>query len=77
MFVVTVSFTSLTKTIAILTRYHLPVREKWDPKKPEFEAEILEILGEPWTIDIDPHKIWPYAEEDSWAKRYTGELMRE
>ncbi|UPL02683.1 hypothetical protein LCI18_013617 [Fusarium solani-melongenae] len=53
------------------------IREKWDPKKPEYEAEISEILGEPWTIDIDPHKIWPYAEEDSWAKRHTGELMRD
>ncbi|KAI8656281.1 hypothetical protein NCS56_01231500 [Fusarium sp. Ph1] len=51
--------------------------KKWDPKKPEYEAELSEILGEPWTIDIDPHKIWPYAEEDSWAKRYTGELMRD
>jgi hypothetical protein len=55
----------------------LPVREKWDPKKPEYEAEISEILGEPWTIDIDPHKIWPHAEEDSWAKRYTGQLIKE
>ncbi|KAH7231944.1 hypothetical protein B0J15DRAFT_409777, partial [Fusarium solani] len=53
------------------------VREKWDPKKPEYEAEISEILGEPWTIDIDPHKIWPYAEEDSWAKRYTGQLIKD
>ncbi|EEU36026.1 uncharacterized protein NECHADRAFT_85382 [Fusarium vanettenii 77-13-4] len=53
------------------------IREKWDPKKPEYETEISDILGEPWIIDIDPHKIWPYAEEDSWAERYTGEVMRD
>ncbi|KAM0438497.1 hypothetical protein ACHAPT_001246 [Fusarium lateritium] len=51
------------------------IRERWDPRKPEFEEEISEILGQPWTIDIDPHKIWPYAEDESFEKRYTGQLM--
>lgn len=62
--------------VVVLTDFYPPVREKWDPKKPEFEEAISEILGESWTVDIDPHKIWPYAEEDSWAKSSTGEVMR-
>ena len=51
------------------------VRDNWENKKEDLEKQISNILGETWTINIDPKAIWPYGEDNSWAKTSTGDLL--
>lgn len=51
------------------------VRDNWEAKKEEHEQALSEILGQPWTINIDPKAIWPYADDGSWAKTSTGDML--
>jgi hypothetical protein len=48
------------------------VRDEWDNKRPEFEAQLLELLGNPWKFDINPLAIYPYAEPDSYGYNSLG-----
>ncbi|KAI8627621.1 hypothetical protein F5Y19DRAFT_465808 [Xylariaceae sp. FL1651] len=47
------------------------VRDAWDAKKEELEGKISEILGTPWTIDVNPNQIYAYA-NDGYAKESLG-----
>ena len=52
------------------------LRDNWDAKKPELEKELSDILGEPWTIEVDPLQIYAYATE-GYAKESTGSMLKE
>ncbi|XWX01171.1 hypothetical protein V2A60_009197 [Cordyceps javanica] len=53
------------------------IRDNWESKKEENEKEISDILGEKWTIDIDPKNIYPYGTDGSYAKESTGAMIAE
>ncbi|CAK7228419.1 hypothetical protein SCUCBS95973_006876 [Sporothrix curviconia] len=40
------------------------IRDKYDAKRPEFEAKLSEKLGTAWTFDFNPLAIFPYCSED-------------
>ncbi|KAL6900197.1 hypothetical protein GGI43DRAFT_427873 [Trichoderma evansii] len=44
------------------------IRDEWENRKPEFEHSISNVLGEPWTIEIDLRQVCAYAEGDYAAK---------
>ncbi|KAJ9149791.1 hypothetical protein NKR23_g4092 [Pleurostoma richardsiae] len=50
------------------------VRDNWEEKKPDFEKQLSEALSVPWTIDIDPKAIYPYAKE-GYAKESLGKCI--
>ncbi|KAH7140463.1 hypothetical protein B0J13DRAFT_421886, partial [Dactylonectria estremocensis] len=52
------------------------IRDNWESKREGLEKAISDILGEPWTININPNAIWPYAEDNSWAKTSTGKMIQ-
>ncbi|KAM0431009.1 hypothetical protein ACHAPT_005643 [Fusarium lateritium] len=51
------------------------IRDSWENKKEEWEKKLSDLLGESWTIDIDPKTIYPYAEENSWASTSLGDTI--
>ncbi|KAK3938769.1 hypothetical protein QBC46DRAFT_389567 [Diplogelasinospora grovesii] len=51
------------------------VRDEWDNKKADCETQLSDILGETWTIDINPNAIWPYH-NDGYAKESLGACIR-
>jgi hypothetical protein len=51
------------------------VRDSWENKKPELEAQLLTLLGEAWTFDINPLAIFPYAEEGSYGHSSLGDCI--
>ncbi|KFY93144.1 hypothetical protein V500_03889 [Pseudogymnoascus sp. VKM F-4518 (FW-2643)] len=51
------------------------VRDSWENKKPELEAQLLTLLGEAWTFDINPLAIYPYAEEGSYGHSSLGDCI--
>ncbi|KFY21556.1 hypothetical protein V493_07293 [Pseudogymnoascus sp. VKM F-4281 (FW-2241)] len=51
------------------------VRDNWDSKKSELEAQLLTLLGEAWVFDINPLAIYPYAEEGSYGHGSLGECI--
>ncbi|KAJ4159795.1 uncharacterized protein LMH87_007737 [Akanthomyces muscarius] len=53
------------------------IRDSWESKKEEYEKELSEILGQTWTVDIDPKNIYPYGADGSWAKESTGAMIAE
>ncbi|ATY63473.1 hypothetical protein A9K55_009044 [Cordyceps militaris] len=53
------------------------IRDNWESKKEESEKQLSSILGETWTIDIDPKNIYPYGEDGSYAKESTGAMIAE
>ncbi|ORY14574.1 hypothetical protein BCR34DRAFT_585744 [Clohesyomyces aquaticus] len=48
------------------------LRDTWEPKKPELEAELSQVMGVPWKLDINPNAIWVYAQADSWESKNIG-----
>ncbi|KAJ6445393.1 ATP binding protein [Purpureocillium lavendulum] len=50
------------------------IRDDWESKKAEFEKSISDILGESWTIDINPNQIYAYA-IDGYAKESLGSML--
>jgi hypothetical protein len=53
----------------------IPVRDGWENKKPEFESQLLTLLGVAWTFDVNPLVIYPYAEEDSYGHHSLGDCI--
>ncbi|RSM20603.1 hypothetical protein CDV31_000581 [Fusarium ambrosium] len=51
------------------------IRDGWENKKEEWEKKLSDLLGESWTIDIDPKALYPYAEADSWASTSLGDCI--
>lgn len=58
-----------------LWTYIYTVRDSWDNKKPELESQLADLLGVPWTFDINPLIIWPYAEEGSYGHNSLGDCI--
>lgn len=52
------------------------VRDDWDAKKADVEARITEILGVPWTIEVNPNQIYAYA-KSGYAKENLGACIHE
>ncbi|KFH43542.1 hypothetical protein ACRE_056920 [Hapsidospora chrysogenum ATCC 11550] len=53
----------------------MAVREGWESVREAHEKKLSEVLGEPWTVDIDALSLFPYAAEDSWARSSPGEMI--
>lgn len=53
----------------------MAVREGWESVREGHQKELSEVLGEPWTVDIDALSLFPYATEDSWARSSPGEMI--
>ncbi|KAK4167133.1 hypothetical protein QBC43DRAFT_8469 [Cladorrhinum sp. PSN259] len=52
------------------------VRDAWENNKADLELQLSEILGTPWTTDINPAAIWPYGASDSYAKQSPGDCIK-
>jgi hypothetical protein len=50
------------------------VRDRWDSVKGEFEQTLSDVLGEAWTIDVNPNQLYAYAEE-GYAKEQPGAMI--
>ncbi|KAI5859929.1 hypothetical protein GGS23DRAFT_254771 [Durotheca rogersii] len=50
------------------------IRDDWDSKKPEFEQKLSKVLTVPWTIDVNPNQLYPYA-DSSYAKDRLGSCI--
>ena len=54
------------------------VRDKWDANKESLEQELSQAAGGvPWTIDINPNVIYPYAKEGTYAQESLGCALNE
>jgi hypothetical protein len=51
------------------------VRDEWDNNKADLEQQLSEVLGETWTIDVNPNAIWPYH-NDGYAKESLGSCIK-
>ncbi|KAM0561460.1 hypothetical protein ACHAPJ_003341 [Fusarium lateritium] len=51
------------------------IRDSWENTKEEREKKLSDLLGQPWTINVDPKAIYPYAEEGSWGATSLGDLI--
>ncbi|KAF4454765.1 hypothetical protein F53441_2843 [Fusarium austroafricanum] len=51
------------------------IRDSWENTKEGHEKKLSEVLGQPWTINIDPKALYPYAEEGSWGSTSMGDLI--
>jgi hypothetical protein len=52
------------------------VRDDWEAKKADIEAKLSEILGTPWTFEVDLLQIYAYAQE-GYAKENYGAYLFE
>ncbi|EGY21980.1 hypothetical protein VD0002_g1937 [Verticillium dahliae] len=52
------------------------IRDEWDNKKSDYEKQLSDLLGETWTIDINPNAIWPYH-NDGYAKESVGSCIKD
>lgn len=50
------------------------VRDNWEVKVPELEANLSSTMGVPWKISVDPGYIYSFA-EDRYAKESTGKML--
>ncbi|KAJ7226449.1 hypothetical protein C8J57DRAFT_1197570 [Mycena rebaudengoi] len=53
------------------------VRDEYENKKADFDKELSELLGVPWTFDFNPLAIYPYAESQRFAKDQPGTTLRD
>lgn len=54
------------------------VRDGFETKRAELEAELIKIMGTPWTIDVDPSYLYTFASEDqSYARQNLGPMITE
>ncbi|KAJ4124240.1 hypothetical protein NW768_009596 [Fusarium equiseti] len=50
------------------------IRDSWENTRGDHEQRLSEILGQPWTISVDPPALYPYAEDD-WAQQCLGDVI--
>lgn len=55
-------------------RLTIEVRDDWENKKTDHEQKLSDVLGQPWTVDINPLALFPYA-KDGYAKESTGSMI--
>ncbi|KAI9163653.1 hypothetical protein HJFPF1_05275 [Paramyrothecium foliicola] len=53
------------------------IRDEWESKKSEFESDLSTLLEETWTIDVNPSQLYPYGDENSYARNSTGSMISE
>ncbi|KAK3362366.1 hypothetical protein B0T25DRAFT_4731 [Lasiosphaeria hispida] len=51
------------------------VRDEWSNTQADLEKQLSSILGEAWTVDINPNAIWPYHNE-GYAKESLGSCIK-
>jgi hypothetical protein len=51
------------------------VRDGWEAKKGDLEAQMLTLLGVPWKFEVNPNAIYPYAEENSYGHNSLGDCI--
>ena len=61
--------------VEVANSYVYLVRDSWENTKEEREKKLSDLLGQPWTINVDPKAIYPYAEEGSWGATSLGDLI--
>ncbi len=59
-----------------LTVHEFAVRDKWEVKIPELEANLSSIMGVPWKISVDAGYVYSFA-VDRYAKESTGQMFTE
>lgn len=59
----------------VTNTHHYAVRDSFETPKQDIEGRLSAILGQPWTIKVDPLALYAYAEEDSWASTSLGDLI--
>lgn len=50
------------------------VRDDWESKKDSLAQSLSDVLGQPWTLDIDPNQLYAYATE-GYAKECPGSMI--
>ncbi|KAM0348701.1 hypothetical protein ACHAPU_004138 [Fusarium lateritium] len=51
------------------------LRDDWDNAKQDHEKQLSDILGQSWTISVDPKALYAYVEPDSWGTHSLGGLI--
>ena len=51
------------------------VRDNWEAKKPEFEQEISDLLGESWTITVDTALVYSNVADADYQSRLGNVLV--
>ncbi|KAJ6041621.1 hypothetical protein N7460_007011 [Penicillium canescens] len=51
------------------------VRDGWENRKVDLEAQLLTLLGVAWTFEVNPLAIFPYAEERSYGYDSLGDCI--
>ena len=46
------------------------VRDNYDSKKEDYEAQISELLGTKWVINISPQELWAYVTDNNSTASY-------
>lgn len=67
--------TFFSSTNTVTNTHHHAVRDSFETPKQDIEGRLSQILGQPWTIKVDPLALYAYAEEDSWASTSLGDLI--
>jgi len=52
------------------------MRDNWEANKAEFSSKIATLLGETYSLEVDMNALYPYAEDDSWAKTSPGGMTK-
>lgn len=50
------------------------VRDDFETKIPELEANLSSVLGQPWKISFDPGHLYTFA-NDRWSKEEPGQMF--
>ena len=50
------------------------VRDSWDSAKDGLAQDLSSLLGETWTIDVNPNQVYAYATE-GYAKEQPGAMI--
>ena len=59
-----------------LLNYFVIVRDGWEAHRDSISAKIAALLGEPYSLEVDMHALYPYAAE-GYAKDRPGEMTKD
>jgi len=59
----------------VITANTCSVRDGFEAKKEAHSSKLEKLLGVPWTFEIDPLAIFPYAEEGSYGNTSLGDCI--
>ena len=52
-----------------------PVRDEWESHRPEIEGKISSLLGETWTVSVNPNLIYVYTDDSNYKERLGSVIM--